>query len=831
MIAHGARRYDRQPLASLRSLARLATRLAARLRRSAGSFEDNPIAAPDPISATLATLVVGSLVAILPPLVVARRAPTAIVDRARVVLAVIAAVSIAAAIVLIETHPLAFRIHLDPSEEPLLARGDPARQVYEEAVLNFGDDDLYVIGMQTPDVFTDGQLSALREIGRDVRRIGGVRALRSLVDVTDYRYDANQDMVVVAPLIDDIPQDSASLARLRARATTHPLYERSIVSPDGRTGAINVSFRPMTDGQFVAERIDDRIAAILARHFDGDRRFFVTGRQHIKARAHAIMVHDLLVLIPLAVAVGATIAWIFTGSLASGILPVATSLVATLWAFGVLAWLGRPLNVITIVFGPTLICVGSVYGVHVMSLHRELVEGGTPPPAAAARTIEYAFAPLMIAGATTWIGFSALLLSATPAIRELGALSMLGVGLATTLALTALPAVLRLMPASALRVHPGRAGNALDRALDAVSALVRARPGLVLTAWSLLTVVGLALIPRIVVDSDYLTFFDPSSDVRRDFAAASHLLVGAVPLYVTVDGGEEGAFREPDNLRAVERLQHRIGALDAVSATTSVVDLVRTVNRTIEKDDPAAERIPDTRGEVADVLFLLPKNELRRFANSNHSKVNIVVRTGRSGSAAILELERDIRREIAAADLPIGLHADVTGNAIVVNRSAEGIARNQLSTVGAATAAILVIVSYAFGSIPTGLLAMIPNVVPVVLFFGMLGAGAASLSLPTSLIGCVALGIAVDDTAHFLVGYRRRRGQGMTTQRAVGDCVATLGRPIATTSLMLIGGFCVLSLSGFATLREFGYLTAATMFVCVCADLTLLPAILLRVRA
>lgn len=88
----------------------------------------------------------------------------------------------------------------------------------------------------------------------------------------------------------------------------------------------------------------------------------------------------------------------------------------------------------------------------------------------------------------------------------------------------------------------------------------------------------------------------------------------------------------------------------------------------------------------------------------------------------------------------------------------------------------------------------------------------------------------IDDTAHFLVGYRRRRAGGATPEEAIADCMRLLGRPIVVTSLMLIAGFAVLSFSGFATLREFGHLTAWTMLVCVLADLLLLPAVLLRAR-
>ncbi len=335
-----------------------------------------------------------------------------------------------------------------------------------------------------------------------------------------------------------------------------------------------------------------------------------------------------------------------------------------------------------------------------------------------------------------------------------------------------------------------------------------------------------SFVPRIVVDTDFITYFLESSDVRRDFAAVNRLLTGAVPIYVVMQGSEEGTFREPDALRAVERLQRRIEALPGVTSVASVVDLVKTARQALERGDPAAARIPDTRLETAELVFLIPKEKLRAFATSNHSSANLLVRTDRLGSAALRAIETSIRAEIAAETLPAGLHADVTGNSIRINRGADGIAGNQIGQLGLTVGCILLIVWLVFGQLGLGLLALPTNVMPVVNFFGLLGAGVATLSVPTSLIGCVALGIAVDDTCHFLQVFRKERARGVSAEDAALHCIVEVGRPMVVTSIMLVAGFLVMLFSSFATLREFGYLTAITMGLCLATDVGMLPALL-----
>jgi predicted RND superfamily exporter protein len=121
--------------------------------------------------------------------------------------------------------------------------------------------------------------------------------------------------------------------------------------------------------------------------------------------------------------------------------------------------------------------------------------------------------------------------------------------------------------------------------------------------------------------------------------------------------------------------------------------------------------------------------------------------------------------------------------------------------------------------------------VPILVFFGTLGLGAAPLSLPTSLIANAALGITIDDTAHYLVRYRAERRAGLGPEAAILRCTRAVGRPVALASAMLVLGFASVAASEFATLRQFGVLSAYTLLVCCVADLLLLPAILVRTRA
>jgi predicted RND superfamily exporter protein len=777
-------------------------------------------------SGGVASLVLGVLVWVA-------RDPEWPVRMPRRVLAGLFVPTLLAWVALVRVDPLGIDLVIDPSTDPLLPSGDAAAAHYARAVRDFGDDQVFVVAMEVGDVFTAEELETLRDVGNRIAQLEGVRQVSSLAKVTAFGYVAAEDWVEVRPLIEDVPRSPEALAALRARVLGDPLYRRSLVSDDGGAAALNISFRELSDAEFIAADLDAEIRRIVAEATTPERRFAITGRPHIKSVMYHTMVRDLAVLIPVAFALIGVVLALFAGSWRGVGLPLATVALAVLWTFGAMAALERSLSILSVLLAPTLFAVGGVYGVHVVLRFEEVAPLLPSPDAAVRDTVRHMRTPVLVAGVTTMVGFGALMLSDVPAVFEVGAFSVLGVASITVLSLLAIPAVLALWPphGTAGRTRLSHALEPpLDRALAALAGWSVRRSGLVLGIWAALACVALASLPRIAVDTDYLSFFDPESPVRQEFEAVDAQLSGAVPLSVLLEGGPAGHLREPDVLRQIESLAQALEALPEVGRVLSFLDALRALNRAFAKGDPDAARIPDTRAGVTELWFMLPKTELQRFATVDQSAANLVLRTGAVGSAALRDLSARIEAILAAHPVR-GLETALTGNALLLARAADGVAEQQPRSVLLATAMIFALLWWVLRSPTLGLIAMVPNVVPVLLFFGALGLGAAPLSLPTSLIGCVALGIAIDATAHYLVRYRAEREAGASPEQAVLLCNQRVGRPVAIAAAMLTVGFGSVMASEFVTLQEFGALTAATMVVCALTDLTLLPALLVRTRA
>src|SRR6185369_11745331 len=211
-----------------------------------------------------------------------------------------------------------------------------------------------------------------------------------------------------------------------------------------------------------------------------------------------------------------------------------------------------------------------------------------------------------------------------------------------------------------------------------------------------------------------------------------------------------------------------------------------------------------------EVLTFVKQNPgaFRSVITSDFSQTNILVRTRFERSSEISAAVDQIRT-YGEQNHPPDLQPLVTGNIILLNGTTDDVVWGQVKSVTVALVVIFLVMSMLFLSVKVGFIAMVPNVVPIVLFFGVLGWGHVSLNIGTSIIAAIALGIAVDNTIHFMVRFNRELQLTYDQEGSLTTALRTVGRPIVYTSVALTCGFLVMRLSEFVPVRDFGQLSAA----------------------
>ena len=176
------------------------------------------------------------------------------------------------------------------------------------------------------------------------------------------------------------------------------------------------------------------------------------------------------------------------------------------------------------------------------------------------------------------------------------------------------------------------------------------------------------------------------------------------------------------------------------------------------------------------------------------------------------------------------LSGQVTGSSVLITRTVDAIVSGQWLSIGTALFVVYLVLWTLFTSWRVGLLAMLPNALPVVFYFGALGYAGITLNTTTSLVACIVLGIAVDDTVHYLARFNAQARDKASELKATYSTLRNLIRPITLTSATLVAGFLVLTSSDLRSHVEFGALAALTLAVAWVSDVVLTPAIASGVR-
>lgn len=761
----------------------------------------------------------------------------AIVRRPWPVLAVVAAVT-----VILGTGAL--RLRIDSSVDTLLPRHDPGKAFYDTIVDRFGNDEIDVLGIVAEDVLAEGTLERIAAITRRAAAIDGVVSVVSLTSVRD----PIADVIDPPLLIEEIPRSAAAREALRVRIVENPLFVGNLIAPDSRGAALNVFLAGDRLGDADAQRIDDALRALVDEvNATGPERAYLTGLSHLKVNGLALMRRDLWVLTPASLALVIAVFFLAYRTRRGVVLPLLCVVVGTVWTMGTMGWMGDPITLGTLVLPSLLVVIGSSYANHVIARYYLELESPTGDGQPALRALVEAGMPVFISALTTCVGFSSLLLNPIQAVRALGLYAVIGIVFLFLLAMILVPALIVIVPERRYRrrsAAESEPGGFLGAKLAALARIDIEHRRVIFVVAAVVVAVSLWAFPRIEADTNFLAYFPEDSPVRRDHAAISEHVAGALPFYVVVGNEEPGSMVTFEALRRLRALQRYIETIPGVTRTVALTDYLDLLDQGLRG---SGDIVVDDDGNVVapgdlksfwedprrldEVLALVRGNPgtFRSVVADDLGQANIVVRTRFETSKGIADALYAIRAWTAKYQ-PGSVPVRATGNIILLNGTTDDVVWGQVTSVTVALVVIFALMSALFLSAKVGFIAMLPNVLPIVMFFGLLGWSGTMLNIGTSIIAAIALGIAVDNTIHYMVKFNRSLQTTQDERLSLAIALRTVGRPIVYTSGALTLGFLVMRLSDFVPIRDFGDLSAATMVAALATNLFLLPALLAQTR-
>lgn len=761
-------------------------------------------------------------------------------------------------VLLIACAYFASQVRFDNSFEAYFDTEDPAYSVYNWYRSEFGSDEISYLLYSAPRYqhgpFDLGVMRKIQILTRALEdEVPFVKEVTSLANV-EYLEGVPGGLEVFG-LLDEFPTSQAELLQIRDRVLAKPIYVDGLVSRDAKFAAIILAMERSSVDPLSEIKLDPnggdgisnlypqvtyhKIEEILARPEFTDIEFHHVGDVPLNAIYNEIIGDQSARLGFTAFAIIGLLLFVFfrrpIGVLGPLVVVAMSIMVALAWV----GFVGWRLDLMFTITPTLLIAVGVADAVHIISEFRAHHAALGNRRDAARQTLYLVGTPCLLTSLTTAAGFASMSIAPIKAISHFAIYSAIGVLAAFVLSVTLLFVLLSFGPKRFARESTedeklrAKGGHTVLRLLSAIPRFdVRHRKAII--AFSCLVfVVSAAGISRLRVDSNFLDEFSKEEPVRQATHYVDEIMGGLYGFIYLFDSGTPEGIWDPDVLRDIDRLQAAANRQKPlVKKTYSVGDLLKDINKTFHEEDAAYYVLPETRKLAAQYLLLYEMSggeELEDYLSSDFSRASLELRCRAVESSILARMAGDLDAYLQEHP-PQASTVTVTGIGALWLKLQEYITTSQIRGFLLAFTVIGVLMCLLFKSVKTGLIAMVPNVAPVVLTLGGMGWADLPLDYTRLLIATVAIGISVDDTIHHMTRFHLEFRRYGSYEKALHAATLDVGRALFITSVVLVAGFLVFLHARLDSIANFGSLLSGTIFAALLADFFLMPALVLTFK-
>lgn len=720
------------------------------------------------------------------------------------------------------------RISLNNSVEVWFLDNDPSLISYNEFQQRFGNDEIVAVAYRDENLFTREGTQRLIDTDNALTNLDFVRRVTSLSSIDNIH--VFDDELRVEPLIPDIPADDKEAALYRDKAFDLPSVPGQVLSPDGKTLLLLVQLEHIDDMDQFRGEILETIRLALDKTAGRYTSTHLGGIGVVYDALNRISMSDSMIFITLSDVVLAVLLWFILKNAIAVILSLTVVGASVICLVGVHNLLGYQVNMVTAALPSLVMIIGIADSIHIITYYYAnlLKYPGLSKDEIVLKTMSGIAVPCLFTSITTAIGFGSLMAARMRVIRDLGLFACLGVILAWyfSMALSTWTFhYLDVKPRHRREVPPW-----MVRMLNVLADLVRRKSGAIIAFSSILFVISIVGITRIDVDTFSIRFLHPSDPCRQDSDWIEDNFGMYMPLEFVVETEDGGAW-DPELLGGIARLQRALEEHPDIGRVLSVTDMIKQTNQALLDHEEGSWTIPETRAKVAQQMLLLEMdsdNNLDRFVDMPGSTIRITAMIRMLSARGIESL---IEHTLSLADelMPEGDYSFTpTGYMGLYVKMIDYVVHGQIVSFTLAFILVFLMIGALFRSWRMALVAIAPNLLPVIMTLGFMGWFNISLDVATVMIAGIALGIAVDDTIHLLHHYVRLRQEGLDAAASAAGAVKATGTAVMSTSIVLFAGFMVLTLASIKSIVYLGLLTAVTMITALIGDLVLLPALLSR---
>ncbi len=559
-------------------------------------------------------------------------------------------------------------------------------------------------------------------------------------------------------------------------------------------------------------------------------KFIVTGQPFIQNEMISLLQRDQIVFLPIVLLFIIILLFFMTKHVLGAFYPILIILIALTWTLGFLSFIGHEINVVNNSIMVLIIVIGIADSIHIYTRFRDEYFKVAIKKIAVINTLQNMLLPCFLTTATTALGFFASSSAGVAIIKNFGNDAAIGVLLCFLATFLLMPALLYFHPIPSKQSfftikfwpHFLKIENIL-RILVKYSL----KYSLVLVLISFIVFLGtLFLVKNIKSNQNWLSELKDTNQISLDLAFIEHNFNGVVPFYIVFKANKEILYNY-ETFLAMDNLTQTIKKYQLQPQLNSLSEVIKPM--LVNFGGISKENFNNNKPVINN---LLSSPYADKFFSKNKDYVQIEGALKNASTEEIENFREFLEQEIKKITID-NLQINLTGSGLISSRALHNITKDMAKSTGLAVILILLFIAIIFKSIRYGLIAILPNILPISITLSFLYLFGIELRLATVMIFSMTLGLSIDNCLHLLCRIEEEKKESKKNIsrnnliKIIYKSFYGSGRAICYTTFILLGGFSIMAFSEFLALRDFAIISGVTLFTALLLDIILFPALLL----
>jgi len=696
----------------------------------------------------------------------------------------------------------------------------------------FGNDEFILAAAKSEQGVGDPKF--LKALDTITRRVSQLDNIAEVVSLTNLRIFQNKGKVFGNyPVVRTASKDLSlpETGQLEAMKKALPIMDL-LVSPDLKTAGVLI--RIQEECRFDPAKIKklaSEIESIVTKDLPQGTEHRIIGAALLRQAIVRYNIQTGIIFGFLCMLIGTVVSvYVFKSARVTAVTDVILG-TCVLWVLGLMSLMGIPLNSTTALSFGFIPITSLEIVIHMVVRYHQFHQSAKEKIAALKQTVRWLARPCLVCSATTAIGFGTLMVSSIPMVRQLGFIMSVGIIISYFLAMVLTPAFFSWMKSLDTPEESGLLIDWLDNILKKIENAIFSHPRVFIVTGLTITALLFAGAPLIRSDTQILRMLNDSTPEVKDlqFVETNLAAVNSVELVIHAD---DSAFKKSSMWKKVSELEQRLKEIPEVVSVDSFLPLLEYLKNLVGQPGGPEELF--TKPDLIPQLFVLTSlspdgNRLtRRYVSSDFDQLHVSVRIKNSATVPIGNTIENIRS--ASDSVMSGVaHSAVTGDLAVVADQAADLINDQIRSMFLAAIIIAIVMIIQMGSVTVGLISLIPNIPPVAAVFGIMGWFGISLDSITVFAATVAIGLAVDNTIHYLTQLKREIefNSSQSMEPCVRQAYRLTAKQISSWSVVTLFGFLALAVSPFRPVVCFGILGCCSIILGLFGDLVFLQSLIL----